>query len=95
MKSDLYPSGRRILCAVLTVLWIVCGAFSPAVSAAERDTVGMAQALVDGILAFKCGGSGPEQVQAWIDGGLADGVGGAAEWYVLALSQSGTYDFSV
>ena len=82
---------RRIFCAALAFLWIaVCAA--PPLQAADPDTVGQAEILAGGIVAFKAGG---REIQEWIDTDLASGVGGAAEWYVLALSQSGRYDFSV
>lgn len=83
----------RTAAGVIAVLLTVF--FPMPARAAQNDTVGQAQRLIDGILTFKCGGTDRARVQAWLDGEIADGVGGAAEWYVLALSQSGeTYDFS-
>ncbi len=48
----------------------------------------------DGILSFQCEQSCSENIQAWIDGELTQNAGISAEWYILALSQSGNYDFS-
>ena len=77
----------------LLLLWVLIP--QTAFAATGDDTVGQVERLIDGICAFKCGGADSAHIQRWLDGGLADGVGGAAEWYVLALSQSGeTYDFT-
>ncbi len=43
------------------------------------------------IIAFHSGGG---SVQNWIDGALTENAGISSEWYILALSQSGDYDFS-
>lgn len=37
---------------------------------------------------------GAEDTQAWLDGALSRTAGGGGEWYVLALSRMGRYDFS-
>jgi hypothetical protein len=37
---------------------------------------------------------GEREVQSWIDGELTKTAGETAEWYVIALAQSGKYDFS-
>ena len=53
-----------------------------------------AKSTADGIVAFMMKTSGAEDVQSLIDGALADGAGTTAEWYVIALAQSGeSYDF--
>ncbi len=36
----------------------------------------------------------PADKQAWLDGPLTQGAGTTAEWYVLALAQTGEYDFT-
>ncbi len=83
----------RIAAGVIAVLLTVF--FPMPAGASGIDTVGQAEDLIGGILAFKCGGAEQERVQAWIGAGLPEAVGGSAEWYVLALSQSGeTYDFT-
>ena len=38
--------------------------------------------------------SGGDSAQNWIDGALTENAGISSEWYILALSQSGDYDFS-
>lgn len=65
------------------------------VLAEEGDqTVGEAQGFIDGIVAYKLNESGASSVQQWIDGALVENAGLTSEWYVVALSQSGSYDFS-
>lgn len=86
MKSKRFAG---LLWAVL----LICTLLSPVDSYA--DTVHEAQRLMDGIVSFQLQKSGAGSVQAWIDGDLTANAGKTAEWYVLALSQSGTgYDFS-
>ena len=55
--------------------------------ASETYTVAQVQSLCDGIVAY----SG---AQSFIDGYLCDHAGTTAEFYAIALSQSGDYDFS-
>ena len=38
--------------------------------------------------------SGGDSAQNWINGALTENAGISSEWYILALSQSGDYDFS-
>ena len=54
------------------------------------DTVGEVKDLADGILASK---KGNLSVQNWIDTTLTNNVASGSEWYVIALSQNGNYDF--
>lgn len=58
------------------------------------DTVGEAKNLIDGILAYQQDCAGVDSIQEWIDTELVDNAGTTAEWYVLALAQSGKYDFA-
>lgn len=83
---------RRFFCGLLCLLAVMIAAASLPVSADNsRDAVGESESLADGIAAFK---NQTEDLQSWIDGGLSDGAGQTSEWYIIALSQSGTYDFS-
>ena len=67
---------------------------TPLTAGAASHTVGEIQSLADGIVAYKVSSSGAAGVQDWIDGPLAQGAGVASEWYIVGLSQSGSYDFS-
>lgn len=67
---------------------------APLTAGAAEHTVGEIQSLADGIVAYKVSSSGSAGVQDWINGPLAQGAGVASEWYIVGLSQSGSYDFS-
>lgn len=77
---------------LLIVLSLLIGGMP--VSSAEEDTAVKAQSFTDGIVAYQLKETGAISVQEWIDGALTQNAGTSAEWYVLALSQSGTYDFT-
>ncbi len=71
---------------------LIFSIFVGTVSAA--GSVEKTDALLDGIFTCQAGSTAKEDVQAWLDGALCEDAGGA-EWYVLALAQSGEdYDFS-
>lgn len=60
-----------------------------------KFTAGEVQSLIDGIVAFKETESGADSIQRWINTALTDNAGEGAEWYIIALAQSGGgYDFS-
>lgn len=59
----------------------------------NSDAVVEVQSLIDGIVSHKLKESGVTSVQQWIDGELTRNAGTTSEWYVIALSQNGTYDF--
>ena len=77
----------------LTAAAVLCLS-TPLTAGAASHTVGEIQGLADGIVAYKVSSSGASGVQDWINGPLADGAGVASEWYIVGLSQSGSYDFS-
>lgn len=58
------------------------------------NPVSDAERIVDGILKRNADGVSEADVQSWINGALTQGAGTASEWYVIALSQYGAYDFS-
>ncbi len=49
---------------------------------------------LQGITDYQLLRSGAENIQDWIDGALSEHAGVSSEWYILALRQSGDYDFS-
>lgn len=83
----------RLLCC-LTTLILLLGAF-PVSANGHTAAVDEAQSLIDGIVGYACQKSGVSTIQQWINGTLTQNAGSTSEWYVLALSQSGSYDFSV
>ncbi len=52
-----------------------------------------AVSVIDEVLSSRLTAEKPT-VQQWIDSGLTEELGSTAEWYVLALSRQGNYDFS-
>lgn len=76
--------------ALLAALLIMISCILLPVSAAARgsDTAGQ---LLGGISVYKQNGSSTQQ---WINGELTDNAGVSGEWYIMALSQTGSYDFS-
>ena len=57
-------------------------------------TVYEVQNLIDGIVDCKLKQTKSTSVQGWIDGELTKNAGINSEWYIIALSQSGKYNFS-
>jgi len=62
----------------------------------SADTSATPKEFISGIHKHKTGVDNPnhEQIQAWIDGELTENAGITSEWYIIALSKSGDYDFS-
>ena len=80
------------LCLFITLL--ISLSFLPMRAAGQEYTVDEVNSLIDGIVAYKLGGSGSADVQDWIDGELSGTAGQGSEWYVIGLSQSGYSSFS-
>jgi len=57
-------------------------------------TAGAPQDLLSHVLSGQLAAAGASSVQEWIDTSLSQSAGAGAEWYVIALAQSGSYDFS-
>ena len=72
-----------LLC-LLGSLPVTAEEVSPSESAVEQ--------ILEEILAFK--GASSDSVQTWIEGELTETAGVGAEWYVLALAQTGDRDLS-
>lgn len=79
--------------SLLTILILIIGSV-PVQGGNETDTVGEAYELMDGIVRYKISQSGVGNIQQWIDGALTKNAGATSEWYVLALGQSGEYNFT-
>ncbi len=83
---------RGFLCGIAILLATIFVSGTISVSANNQNgTVGEVKCLSDGIAAFKSGGVG---TQEWINTSLSENAGITSEWYIIALSQSGEYDFS-
>ncbi len=64
---------------------------SPAAES-DENAAAKAESFIGGIVAYNQPNS---NIQEWINASLADSAGNGAEWYILALSQYGEYDFSL
>lgn len=82
--------GRKIAALFLAVYLLIGGALC----VCAENTYAVGESLLGGIVSYKQAGGGAASAQAWIDGELTDTAGVSAEWYVFALRQSGSYDFS-
>lgn len=89
MKNKL----QKTLLCFLAVILLLTGAMPVFAEDATR-TVNEAQSFIDGIVAYQQSKSGVTSVQGWINGMLTQNAGSSSEWYTIALSQYGDYDFS-
>ena len=82
---------NKLLAVLLLLPALLCGT-ATAFSANESETYTVAQveSLRDGIVAYNGAAGG----QDFINGALCADAGESAEFYAIALSQSGNYDFS-
>ena len=80
---------NKLLCLLLC-LAVILSAGAPAITALHTYTVAEAESLCDGIVGCKDGVS----AQHFIDNGLCGSAGVSAEFYIIALSQQGSYNFS-
>lgn len=81
IKNKLYSA---FLCALALVMLV------GAVPCFAKEQKSKAEDIFDGILEYHSA----DDIQKWIDGYLTENAGLGAEWYAIALSQSGNYDFS-
>lgn len=84
MKSNQLK--KFISCCAAVVLFFGVLPFSVGSKASYSE----AQSIFNGITVYK---SGSADIQSWVDGALTADAG-SSEWYVIALSQYGNYDFS-
>lgn len=77
-----------LLSALSVCLFIICAI---PVQAIGLDEV---TAVSEGIIAYKLKSDNADSIQSLIKGPLAEKAGASSEWYAIALSQMGEYDFS-
>lgn len=85
-------SVTAVLLCFLTLL--LCGVTASADSLNVTYTAAQVQSLCDGILAYKENQSGSSGAQGLIDGYLSDNAGSISEFYIIGLSQYGSYSFT-
>lgn len=80
------------------LLRLICLCFAAAlcISAVwvSAESADKAKSAYDGIISFNLQKNGADNVQNWINSSLASGAGKTSEWYILALAQSGSYNFA-
>ena len=81
---------RYKLVALLLALGILCPLFSAPAVSAKSYTVAEVERLCDGIVAYKDHAG----AQHFIDHALSENAGVSAEFYIIALRQKKSYDFS-
>ena len=81
---------NKLFAILLCMVTLFCSVLSAVPVSAQTYTVAQVQSLCDGIVAY----NGYQGAQDFIDGYLTDNAGTMSEFYVIALSQSGDYDFS-
>lgn len=73
------------------LLWVILSIIVAAVSILPAAAHGE---YSNGIIGYNLQKSSSHSVQEWIDGDLTDDAGLGSEWYIIALSKHGDYDFS-
>lgn len=81
---------KNKIIAILLCLLLLTPLAGTAYADSSVYTVAEVENLCDGIVAYK----GYGNAQSWINGELTDTAGSIAEFYIIALSQQGDYDFS-
>ena len=82
---------KRALIYLLTFILLI---FNILPVSAEGRAVDDAKVIIDGIVAFNLEKTNTNNINGWLKSGLSKNPAAGAEWYVLALSQYGDYDFS-
>lgn len=85
---------NKLLCLLLSLAVILSAGTCVTKAKNHAYTVAEVQSLCDGIVGFKASQWGVSSAQELIDSGLSQTAGESAEFYVIALSQYGSYNFS-
>ena len=81
---------NKLIALLLSLPLLFTAAVSARAESYQTYTVAQVQSLCDGIVAY----NGYSSNQSFADGYLPDNAGVTAEFYAVALSQSGSYDLS-
>lgn len=85
---------HKITAVLLCLVTLLSGGVTAfADSSGVTYTAAQVQSLCDGILAFKRSQGGAYDNQSLIDGYLSDNAGSLSEFYIIGLSQYGSYSF--
>ncbi len=83
----------KIISVALFLVLLISGIAPLSAAEGHEDSLRKAECFLEEILAFKMDNAGVDFEQGLVDS-LADEAGISAEWYIIALSQSGEYDLS-
>lgn len=83
---------KLLLCFIAAVLSATAAIPVSAEIKTKNET--QAQSFVDGTVAYLQREAGVTSVQGLINGSLTKNAGSSSEWYAIALSQYGSYDFA-
>lgn len=83
----------KIIISIFTFFVLLINSL-PICAEENTRTVSEAQSFIDGIVDYKLSEAGVSNIQEWINETLTKNAGVTSEWYAIALSQSGKYDFS-
>lgn len=89
MKSKIF----RLLSTLFVVIILIAGTFSVNAETTARAADEIYN-LIEDITEYNLKKSGINSVQDWINGELSRNAGQSGEWYIIALSQNGNYNFS-
>ena len=81
---------KILLLAAFLLAFVLC---IPSVSAFDGNALDRAASASNGIISYKLEADGVASVQALIDSSFSQNAQ-SSEWYIMALAQSGEYDFS-
>lgn len=82
---------NKVLAGLLTGIVVLSALGSVSVSAEGNNTADKAENFIGGIVAFH---ESDSNIQNWINGSLSHNPADGSEWYILALSQYGNYNFT-
>ncbi len=85
---------KAVIFLTIMVLAVFAAQFTAGAANIPDETVGDAESVIGGILAYELGKNGYSTPQEWIDGSITENAGQSSEWYAIILSKSGDYDFS-
>lgn len=89
MKNKIIKSLAFIIIAVILLTSAI-----PVTAQSDTRSVNDAQRIFDAIVSYKLNKDSAENIQQWINGSLTNDAGTKSEWYIIALSQYGKYDFT-
>lgn len=81
---------KKTLFSLLLCLTLCVAFFAPASGTASDET----DALIRGVLSYQYSATGAKDTREYLNTHLPQTAGAGAEWYVVALCQTGAYDFT-